>query len=162
MSRHRVHRWSATILECSLARPPLQRFTLLRVSPSFETAIRLPSFALVATLASLALPGSASGQASRGAISVGATILPAPPGAWASRLSVSVDAEGNRLLRIANGTTRAAHSPTFIRISRDDGQVRRRIFRGHPANGDTGTLLRLPHVGNDVTLRIERLIVAGT
>lgn len=130
--------------------------------PSFETAIRLPLLALTATLAALALPGSASGQASRGAISVGATILPAPPAALASRLSVSVKTNGTGVLHIVNGSTPAAHSPTYIRVSREDEDRNSRAFIAHAVNGSTETILRLPRVENGVTLRVERLIVAGT
>ena len=93
---------------------------------------------------------------------MGATILPAPAPALASQLTMSVDPNGNGCLRIANGAVMATHSPTFIRVTGDDGDDGSRVFVAHAATDRTGTILRLPRVGNDVTLRVERLIVGGT
>lgn len=96
-----------------------------------------------------------------------ATILPAPPAPLANDVRLEVDAHGNALVRLAAprgaAAVGAAGTPAaFLRVTRGTDAKEGRVFVAPAPTGGVETVLRLPATARDSTLRVERLIVAGT
>jgi len=100
---------------------------------SERTTIRVSLSLLAGALAPLALPAVAHAQSSHGSIAVAATILPAAPAAT-----------------------------VFVRVPADSGTSVEQRYVVQSRVREAELLRRRPAATRDSTVRLERLILAGT
>lgn len=165
MSRESTPARLMAILGADAATPaPAIRIAGLSAStPPRISTIRsfFPSL-LAALAASLVVAPFARSQSSQGAINVAATILPRPI-APSPQVVLKVSGDGRTVVRIGLPSRTTLRSCSlFIRVARAEHDAATRapadvpVFRAVPAE------LQLPPSSTDVSLRLERLVLAGT